>query len=95
MPKYAVNLEGLNELIGRLGDFSEQIEQWLEDLDQRIARLQSSWDGEAAAAQQQAHDEWIAGARQMNEALVDLRASAETAHTNYTSALAANQKMWS
>lgn len=74
--------------------FDTRVDNWLRELDRMISQLHVSWTGEAAAAQQQSHQEWIAGARKMREALEELRTAGRSAHKNYGSAIDANVKMW-
>jgi hypothetical protein len=49
----------------------------------------------AAAAHRAQHDEWMAGAAQMREALAQLRAAAHNAHRHYTDAARLNMAMLS
>lgn len=94
MGAFTIDLDQLDTMIGRLGDYEAILEQRLTELDARVRALQSRWTGQAANAQQQAHDEWLAGAQRMREALAGLRSAASTAHANYNSALTANNQMW-
>lgn len=94
MAAFTIDLDQLDTVIGQLGEYETILEQRLAELDARVAALQSRWTGSAADAQQEAHQEWMAGAQQMREALVGLRSAAAIAHENYASAVAANSQMW-
>ncbi|QNG17397.1 WXG100 family type VII secretion target [Rhodococcus triatomae] len=95
MTSFAVDLERLAQIVDRAGELTRSVDQWLDDLDARVTRLHETWQGDAASAQLQAHLEWARGAQQMREALAALEVSAHTAHSNYTSAVSANLRMWS
>jgi WXG100 family type VII secretion target len=95
MTRFAVDLDELSAVIGDMRSFESRFQSRLAELDDLVARLHGTWTGEAAAAQQAAHDEWKAGATEMHQALVEMRDAARRAHGNYTSAAEANRAMWS
>jgi ESAT-6 family protein len=91
---FAVDTELLQDVVDRMAAFETCLEQQLADVEARVSRLHVAWSGDAAAEHLRAHREWLAGARQMREALATLRAIGATAHANYTAAVAANRQMW-
>ena len=64
-------------------------------IDSVVKTLHVDWDGVAAAAHAEAHQEWSHGAAQMDQALQTLQHSGRAAHQNYTRAVATNRSMWS
>ncbi|MCY7402241.1 MAG: WXG100 family type VII secretion target [Nocardioides sp.] len=60
----------------------------------QVAKLHDSWEGLAATAQREAQREWEQGLSSMRQALAELRAAADQASRNYTSAADANRSMW-
>jgi WXG100 family type VII secretion target len=91
---YAVDLARMREVAERMAKFDNALDVHLEKLDRRIARLHTTWSGDAALAQRDAHDGWMRAARQMREALVTMRSITETARDNYHAAVTANVRMW-
>lgn len=89
-----MDLEELDSVVGHADELTKQVETWLNDLDALLSRLHETWSGETAAAQLEAHRQWVLGAEQMSESLRNLRSAAHTAHANYSSAVSANSKMW-
>ena len=94
MPGFVVDLELLQDLIDRMCGFERSLEQRLDEVDTRVARLHGAWSGDAADSHRLAHQEWVAGAQQMHAAIVTLRRISATAHSNYAAAVAANRAMW-
>lgn len=92
--RYRIDPDELDEIISRLTRCEDSLELLTDDLKRHVRALQRTWDGLAAEAQQEAHEEWSRGMRAMREALTDLRLAARVAHRNYTAAIAANQSMW-
>ena len=92
--RFSVDLDRLDHVIDQMGAFDTALGEHLETLDARIARLHTTWSGETAQAQREAHDEWMRAARSMRQAQVTMRGVAETAHSNYHAAVAANVRMW-
>ena len=91
--RYRVELEELLAFVDRLQSFEERAEASVDRVDGQIAALHDTWSGESATAHRAQHDEWMAGASQMREALAQLRAAAHHAHRNYTDAGQANLDM--
>lgn len=93
--RYRVELDELLAFADRLQAFERRAEAVAAQIDQRIAGLHESWSGSAATAHRAQHDEWMAGATQMREALAELRAAAHNAHRHYTDAAQLNVDMLS
>ncbi len=91
---YMVDLDKLDESITDMKKFDGQVDKHLSDLDKVVAKLHGTWHGNAANAQQDAHNKWTEGASGMRTALGEMKTAATTAHTNYTNAINTNQKTW-
>lgn len=91
--RYRVELEELLAFVDRLQAFEQRAEATATRVDGQIADLHNTWSGNAAAAHRARHDEWMAAATQMREALAQLRAAAHHAHRNYTEAAQLNLDM--
>lgn len=91
--RYRVDLDELMAFVDRLQSFEQRAETIAARVDGKVASLNDSWSGAAAAAHRAQHDEWVAGAAQMREALGWLRAAAHNAHRTYTDAAQANLDM--
>lgn len=91
---YRVNLEQLDDAIETMTKFGADVEGWLAEVDAKIAELHLSWSSQAADAQRDAHDRWMAGAAEMRENLEELREVARRAHASYTGAVQTNVEMW-
>jgi WXG100 family type VII secretion target len=95
MTAFAVQLESLADVVDRMALFERQVEERLGELESRMSRLRATWAGIAADEHQAAHERWVAGAREMRDAVATLRRIGSTAHSNYSQAITANQRMWS
>jgi len=84
----------LGELMGEMEKITGDLDELIADVDRTASRLHHTWIGDAAAAHAKAHDTWTKAARQMHEALDDLRVVGLTAEANYNAAVEANLKMW-
>ncbi|ABM11955.1 MULTISPECIES: WXG100 family type VII secretion target [Mycolicibacterium] len=91
--RYRVELEELLAFVDRLQAFDQHAEAVATRVDGQIANLHDTWSGDGAAAHRARHDEWMAAAAQMREALAQLRAAAHRAHRNYTEAAQLNLDM--
>lgn len=92
--RFTVDLAELDDVIATMASFQDHLDRQLAHLDRTVASLHDTWQGAAADAQRSAHDEWVAGAREMREALTQMRDAARLAHGHYTAAVEANQRMW-
>jgi WXG100 family type VII secretion target len=95
MTSFAIDLELLAALVERMTACGNRLVEVQDDVDARMKRVHATWSGTAAAQHAQAHERWVAGARQMHEALTVLRSIASTAEENYGAAIRANVQMWS
>ena len=93
--RYRVELEELLAFVDRLQSFEQRAEAIAARVDGQIATLHDTWAGTGAAAHRAQHDEWMAGAAQMREALTQLRGAAHNAHQQYTDAARLNMEMLS
>lgn len=92
--RFTIDSDELDSVIGDVERCETALEQLTDDLTKQVAALQSVWEGLAAEAQQEAHEEWTQGMLAMRGALADLRGAARTAHDNYTGAVETNVSMW-
>lgn len=95
MTGYAVDLEQLDLLVGRLAAFEQALEGVRDDVDSRMRRLGVVWTGLAADEHQAAAATWAAGEASARAGLRELRSAVATAQANYAAALQANAAMWS
>lgn len=93
--RYRVELDDLLAFVDKLEAFGKRAEAIAARVDGQVADLHTSWSGDAATAHRAQHDEWIAAAAQMREAVMELREAAHTAHQNYTDAGRLNVEMLS
>ena len=91
---FRIDADELDDVIADVEKCEGALETLTADLNKQIAALQEVWEGLAATAQKEAHDEWTTGMVAMRSALTDLRAAARTAHGNYTGAANTNLTMW-
>ena len=89
------DLDGLLALTERLVGLQRRIETLASELDGQVCALHDQWSGAAAAAHLQAHRQWREGAERMRAAADELRGFVRCAHVNYSTAVAANARMWS
>ncbi|MCW2792756.1 MAG: esxE [Nocardioides sp.] len=94
MGVYTADLDLIAARIDQMTAFERSLEQHLTRLQADLDRLHDTWTGQAADAQQRAHDQWSKGAEEMRTALADLRSVAEVARSNYANAAEANLTMW-
>jgi WXG100 family type VII secretion target len=94
MSAFAVQLESLADVVDRMALFEREVEERLGELESRMSRLHGTWTGAAAEEHRAVHERWMTGAREMRDAVATLRRIGSTAHSNYSSAITANQRMW-
>ncbi len=92
---FSVDPELLSDALERMDAFQRLSTALLAEIDSVVKNLHVDWDGVAAAAHAEAHQEWSHGAAQMDQALQTLQHSGRAAHQNYTRAVATNRSMWS
>jgi WXG100 family type VII secretion target len=91
---FAVDPAALLAVVDRMSEFDRELEGHLGRAESSVARLGTSWDGDAGEAGRMAQQRWHDGARAMREALNRLREIAEGAHENYSTAAQANVRNW-
>jgi len=91
---FVIEVDELEDVVGDLEACERQLMQLVGDLERQMVTLHGTWEGVAATAQREAHDEWSRGMAAMHSALTDLRAAARLAHEHYTAAAATNVAMW-
>lgn len=91
---YRVDPAALLAVVDRMAEFESQLEAHLKEAAQSVTRLGSSWYGDAGEAERAAQQRWNDGAAEMRDALARLRAIAEGAHENYSTAAQTNMRMW-
>ena len=94
MSSFAVDTELLAELVARMAACGARLTEVEEEVDARMTRIHAVWRGAAAAEHGEAHQRWLAGARQLHDTLGVLRSIATTADENYRAAAHANVQMW-
>ncbi len=94
MSALIVDFDALRAAITHMGEFGREVGECLDDIEHTMAMLRGSWEGAASDAQEQAQKQWETGAEQMKESLAALQKVADTAHKNYTDAVAKNGQMW-
>jgi WXG100 family type VII secretion target len=92
--RYRVELNELLDFVETLNAFEQRAETIAARVNQQIADLDDRWSGDAASAHRAHHDEWMAAAAQMRDALAELREAARIAHENYLNAVEVNMAMW-
>lgn len=80
--------------IDHMSKFEAEVKEVLSDVDQAMAALRATWDGDASDQQAQAQAKWDTGAEQMNTSLEQLKKIAQAAEKNYSDAVKKNEEMW-
>jgi len=91
---YTLDPDDLDDVVVRLEGCEAALLTLADDLDKQMAVLKETWEGLAAQAHAEAHQEWAQGMRAMRQAMVDLRSAARLAHGTYLAAGDANSTMW-
>lgn len=91
---YRTDLGEMQRLIDRATQIEAAIEQRLDDIERRVTALHVQWSGVAAEAHAAAHTRWMTAARDLHQALTDLRTGTDRARTIYSNVVSTNQKMW-
>jgi WXG100 family type VII secretion target len=94
MGAFAADLEVMQDAIDQMAAFATALDERLDEVDARAARLQATWTGVASAEYGDAHRRWSHGAREMHAALEQMRQIALTAQGNYGAAIQTNRAMW-
>jgi len=91
---FAIDLDGLDEVINDLESCERELERLTTDLAMQVRELQGQWEGLTATAQREAHQQWEQGMDDMRVALAQMRSAARVAHGNYALAISTNLGMW-
>jgi WXG100 family type VII secretion target len=91
---FGVDLDELLSSIDEMARCGGDLDGLLESVGRSVAELHLTWSGAASDAQATAQAEWETGFREMRDALAAMRAAADRAHGNYSSAVATNVRMW-
>lgn len=94
MTRLLVDLPLLDELVTEMAVYDERLDVGFAELAARVHSLHADWQGAAAADQLRAQQQLTAVAQRMRIALIQLRATAQTAAANYASACGANRQIW-
>jgi WXG100 family type VII secretion target len=92
--RYTVDLDQLNDFADRLEAFNRRADEIERAIDQQVAALHDNWLGDGAEGHKDYHARWMEAAKQMREAVAELRESAAKAHRNYTGVAELNTAMW-
>jgi WXG100 family type VII secretion target len=92
---FTVDVTELHQVVADIGACQAELRSLADEIAAQVHQLHSSWEGEAAVAQEVAQQVWQAGFRDMRDALGQMRAAACVAHDNYAAAVGANVRMWS
>lgn len=84
----------LADAVARMAEFGRHVEELVAEIESLVTRLHVTWTGEGAAAHAEAQRHWAAGEAMMRQALAQLTAAGQSAHANYTGAMATNLGMW-
>ena len=91
---HSMRIDLVSQVIGDLERITSELADALEDADAASKRLHGVWEGDASEAHNGDHADWSGEARVMTESLREMRSVLRGAHANYSSAAAANSKMW-
>ena len=94
MSAFSVDPAALLAAVDRMSAFGSELDEHLAQVASSVARLGTSWQGDAGDAERTAQARWDEGAREMREALARLREITEGAHENYSAAARTNLRMW-
>lgn len=83
----------LADAVARMAEFGRHVEELVAEIESLVTRLHVTWTGEGAAAHAEAQRHWAAGEAMMRQALAQLTAAGQSAHANYTGAMATNLGM--
>lgn len=92
---FGVDPRALADAVRRMAEFQRHAEDLINEIDSRATQLHATWTGAGAAAHAEAHQRWTRGEAMMREGLAALKSAGETAHANYTGAMATNLTLWS
>jgi uncharacterized protein YukE len=91
---FHADLDALAGLVARLRAFERRAADREAQLEREAGRLDAHWSGTAAIDQAAAHRRWVVAHQRIRDAADQLARVVEVAHANYTTAAAANTRMW-
>lgn len=94
MGKFAVEPTALAAAVHRMEGFHAEVDEAVQMAASVMARLDESFEGEAASAAQEAHHQLSTGAKQVREAVAQLARFLDIAQKGYTAAISGNSQMW-
>ena len=86
--------EQMDFVVQSMGEFQRGVTEMLEDIDNAMKALRSSWHGDGSDEQARAQQQWEDGAEQMQTSLTQLQKAVEAARKNYSDAVTKNGEMW-
>ena len=94
MSAYQVDVDELGLVVAEMAACRRALEELADDVHRVTGRLHSEWAGLASSAHQTSYAGWRGEFADMSQTLAGMRELGETAHTNYTAAVASNLAMW-
>lgn len=94
MSAYQVDVDELALVVAEMAACRQALEDLASDVHAVTGRLHAEWVGAASSAHQASYAGWRGEFADMSAALAGMRDLGETAHTNYTAAVASNLAMW-
>lgn len=91
---FTIDLDELDAVIVDVERTESSLQRITDDLEKQMAALHEVWEGLAAQAHTEAHEQWDRGMRDMRTAMAGLREAARAAHGNHTAAGQSNLDMW-
>lgn len=93
--EYSVDLNELDSIVTRLSNLAKFLTDQFAAMDSKVTALRAGiWDSDAAAAYEDAHCQWLAGAKEFTQGVSDMSTAASNAHHHYTVAIGANTQMF-
>jgi WXG100 family type VII secretion target len=91
---YAVDLQLLDETTAEVSRFLGKLSSLVDDVERDVAKqCSTTWSGDAAKAFTEHQSRWEAAMSRARGELEEMRLAAQTAHSNYSAARAANLSM--
>ncbi|WP_043649945.1 WXG100 family type VII secretion target [Nocardia thailandica] len=90
----SVDLTQLDIVTTKIRGFASFVTDQLALLDEQARSITGSWTGASASAYQEAHVEWVEGAKDVDRGVGTMENAARAAHGNYGAATTANVKMF-
>jgi WXG100 family type VII secretion target len=92
--RHVADTARIEAMVDELQAITAALDTALTNAQDSVDRLHGQWEGDGAVAHLTAHEAWRANTEEMHAALRELKAIAEGAHGNYTSAATTNVGMW-